>query len=178
MVWRGSPTGKDKLFACLVYLLPLIEVLPFGFPLLVFFQPLALLFTPLLFLYPIYHWGVGGIAIVAIAIFILLYAKVVNNRRLIHFLRYNAMQAILLAVFAWLCGLILQLFGITQEILLSMLTSSSLAFGTVSSLTILAIVTIIFVAVAGASFYAIFQCIRGLYAEIPLISDTAYSQVR
>jgi hypothetical protein len=178
MVWRGSPKGKDKLFACLVYLVPLMEVLPFGFYLFILFRPLYLLFLPLFPLLEIYYWGIGGIPIVAFAIFILLYAKVVNNPRLIHFLRYNAMQALLLAVFAWLCSLCLQLFGITQELLLSMMASGSADLGSLSGLATIAILTVIFCFVTGSSFYAIFQCIRGLYAEIPIISDNAYAQVR
>jgi len=30
MTWRGSTTIKDRIFACLPYLLPLIEVFAFG----------------------------------------------------------------------------------------------------------------------------------------------------
>ena len=30
MAWRGSTTVKDRIFACLPYLLPLVEGLGFG----------------------------------------------------------------------------------------------------------------------------------------------------
>lgn len=175
MVWRGSPKGKDKLFACLTYLVPLIEVLRFGFYLFSLYPPLALPFLPLLLLEPIYYWGIGGFSIVALAVFIWLFAGVAQNTRLIHFIRYNAMQALLLAVFAWLCSLVLSLLGMSQEAVLGGFSND---FAGSSSFLLNTINSVIFLFVVGSSLFSIVQCIRGLYAEIPVISEAAYSQVR
>jgi hypothetical protein len=178
MVWRSSPKGKDKLFACLTYLLPLIEVLPFGGLLFNLFPPLAIILIPLLPLFNIYYFSVAGFPIVAIAIFIWLYAGVIQNVRLPHFLRYNALQALLLSIFAVLCQLFLQLLGIAQQLTLSSVLSGTPDATGASGFIVNALLSVIFLFVVGSSFYSIFQCIRGLYAEIPVISDAAYSQLR
>ncbi|MCU0534666.1 MAG: hypothetical protein MUD14_12300 [Hydrococcus sp. Prado102] len=175
MVWRGSPKGKDKLFACLTYLVPLLEVLPFGAYLFDLYSPLALPFLPLIVLQPIYYWPGGGFSIVALAVFIGLFAGVAQNTRLIHFLRYNAMQALLLAVFAWLCSLVLSLLGLSQEAVLGGF-SGNLTGATAYLINTLN--SVIFLFVVCSSVFSIVQCIRGLYAEIPVISEAAYSQVR
>ncbi|AFY76899.1 MAG: hypothetical protein IGR93_12110 [Hydrococcus sp. C42_A2020_068] len=175
MVWRGSPKSQDKLFACLTYLVPLIEVIPFGMYLFMFFPPLLWLLIPLSPLLRFYYLGVGGFPIVALAIFIWLYAGVAQNPKLIHFLRYNAMQALLLSVFAALCRLVLSLFGISQQAFSGVIAGDSAWSGSLLGNTIS---ILIFLFVAGSSFYSIFQCIRGLYPEVPVISEQAYAMVR
>jgi hypothetical protein len=175
MVWRGSPKGKDKLFACLTYLVPILEVLPFGFYLISLFPPLAMVFVGFLPLLQIYYFNVGGFPIISLAIFIWLYAGVAQNHRLIHFLRYNAMQALLLSIFAALCSLVLSLLGMSQQALLGGFSGN---FAGSNGFLIDTINSVIFLFVAGSSIFSIVQCVRGLYAEIPVISEAAYSQVR
>jgi hypothetical protein len=175
MVWRGSPRGKDRFFACLIYLVPLIEVIPFGVYLFSLFPPLIWLFIPFLPLLPIYHLNIGGIAFIQWGIFFWLFLGVARNERLIHFLRYNAMQGLLLAILAALCSAFLALFGMSQTIFLEGWAASTAGS---NSLLLDATTTLIFLFVAGSSLYSIFQCIRGLYANIPVVSDAAYSQVR
>lgn len=95
MAWRGSTTVKDRIFACLPYLLPLVSAIPFGsflfqqFPAL---QVMLIPLTPVLFVYQaLGSWG-------GIIIFFLLFLLVVRNERIVHFIRFNAMQAILLDI--------------------------------------------------------------------------------
>ncbi|MFM7370115.1 MAG: hypothetical protein ACKO2Z_20465, partial [Sphaerospermopsis kisseleviana] len=54
MNWRGSTTVPDRIFACLPYLLPLIEVFAFGQFLLRDFPLLGIVFLPMLPLLRIY----------------------------------------------------------------------------------------------------------------------------
>ncbi|NJK51213.1 hypothetical protein HC931_26710 [Candidatus Gracilibacteria bacterium] len=175
MVWRGSPKVKDKLFACLTYLVPILEVFPFGFYLIGLFPPLAVVFVGFLPLLQIYYFNIGGFPIISLAIFIWLYAGVAQNPRLIHFLRYNAMQALLLSIFAALCSLVLSLLGMSQQALFGGFSGN---FAGSSNFLLNTINSVIFLFVAGSSIFSVVQCIRGLYAEIPVISEAAYSQVR
>lgn len=173
MVWRGSPSNQDKLWSSLIYLIPLIEVLPLGFWLYTIFPSLLSLITPLLPLLAIYNLQLGGIAIVQWGLFIGLYVGVVNNSKLRHFLRYNALQSILLGILVALCLISLQLFGLSAEILPLNAGESLGSFFLVNI-----VYTIIFVFVVGSSLYSIIQSIRGLYPEIPIISQATYGQLR
>lgn len=176
MTWRGSTTTQDKFLAALTYLIPILEALPFGmFIFTLLPQYFVLLFTPLFVLMPIYFLSIGGIAIVEFGVFLALYILVVQNPKLPHFLRFNAIQAILISIFAYLCRLALSVLGISQQLLDPLVgrgnTGVSFSFGDIFP-------TVIFVGVLGVAIYAIVQCFRGLYAEIPAISEAAYNQVR
>jgi uncharacterized membrane protein len=163
MSWRGSTTVKDKIFACLPYLLPLAEVVGFGGSLISQFPPLATVLTPLLILSTVYNiiasslpLGLGGLLI-----FFALFMLVVRNERVPHFIRFNTMQAILLDIVIILCGILLRIIGIT---------GNAFAMQTVA--------TTIFLGIVAASVYSIVQSLFGRYAEIPAISDAVYMQVR
>src|SRR6476469_235139 len=118
MSWRGSNTSQDRFLACLTYLVPLIEVIGFGFLLFALIPPLRLVFSPLFPLLPFYYLQIGGIAVVEWGIFLALFLGFVQNRSLSYLIRFNAMQALLLAIFAALCGAILRLFGYSQNLIL------------------------------------------------------------
>lgn len=163
MSWRGSTTVKDRIFACLPYLLPLIEVSNFGRPLLSEFPPLAVVFSPLFAVSAVYNtiarsfpFGLGGLII-----FFALFMLVVRNERVPHFIRFNTMQAILLDIVIILCTIVLELIGIT---------GNGFALSTLA--------TTIFLGIVVASAYSVVQSILGRYAEIPAISDAVYMQVR
>lgn len=167
---RWSNTVQDRIFACLTYLLPLLEVLGFGFFLFALIPPLATLFSPLFILLPFYNISIGGIGIVQWGIFLGLYFGVVQNRSFSYLLRFNAMQALLLGIFAALCGALLQLFGYSQNLLFSELS--------IGNVLIIGIVcSAIFIFVVGASIYSIIQAARNESARIPIISDAASSHV-
>ncbi|MEA5470094.1 Tic20 family protein, partial [Spirulina sp. 06S082] len=117
MVRRGSTTTQDKILAALTYLIPIIEALPFGMLVFSLVPPLAILFTPLFILMPIYFLSIGGLAIVEFGIFFAVYVLVIQNQTLPHFLRFNALQALLISIAAYLCRLVLELLGLSQQLL-------------------------------------------------------------
>lgn len=163
MTWRGSTTPKDRFFACLPYLLPLIEGLAFSKYFFGQFPELEVVLWPLLpvlFVYDTinrFTFGFGGL-IVFFALFLL----VVRNESINHFIRFNAMQAILLDIILVLCSFILNLFG------------SGLGGG----LIVETIYNVIFFGMIAAVVYSIVQSVMGRYAEIPTLSDAVYMQVR
>lgn len=158
MSWRGSTTVRDRIFASLPYSLPLIEALTFGTTLLSQFPALQILFVPLLPFIAIY----SAIPFGGIVIFLALFFLVVRNERIPHFIRFNAMQALLLSIAIVLFGYLLRLVGIVP--------GADFAISTLS--------TTIFLGIVIASVYSIAQSLFGRYAEIPAISDAVYMQVR
>lgn len=158
MNWRGSTTVQDKIFASLAYLLPLLDVFPFGQFLIRQFPVFGLIYLPLQPLLAIYY----GVQFASLIIFFVLFLAVVRNERIAHFIRFNVMQAILI-------GIILALIGLAFSILGPILGASLLTE---------TLYNIIFLGTLAASFYSIFQSIMGKYAEIPGVSEASYLQVR
>jgi len=158
MTWRGSTTVPDRIFACLPYLLPLIDGLQFGQFLFEQFPVLNLLIVPLLPVLQIYN----TVPFAGLIIFFALYLGVVRNENINHFIRFNAMQAILLDIILVLCGLILAI----------------LASGIQVQFVIQTLFNMVFLGVVAAFVYAVFQSLLGRYAEIPPLSDAVYMQVR
>jgi uncharacterized membrane protein len=159
MTWRGSPTVRDRIFASLPYLLPLFSVYPFGifvfqqFPALR--ELLSLLLTPVAFIYSLVPFA-------DLVIFFLLFLLVVRNERIQHFIRFNTMQAILLDILVFLCGLI-------SRYMLSPLGSN---------LVTQTLIVMVFLATLAICVYSVVQSLQGRYAEIPTLSEAAYAQVR
>jgi uncharacterized membrane protein len=167
MTWRGSTAPTDRIFACLVYLLPLLDVvvgIVGGYLWLSdsFLKPLlGVILIPLAPVISIYR-GFGGF--MPLIIFFLLYLLVVRNESISHFIRFNAMQSILF-------GIVLSLFSILWGFIFS-------NFLPPSSLITQTIFKTVFLATIVAVGYSILQSALGKYAEIPTISDAAYTQVR
>lgn len=157
MTWRGTTTTRDRIFACLPYLLPLVEGLVYGRYLFSEFPPLSLILLPLSPVIQLF----GAIPFAELIIFFGLYFLVIRNENISHFIRFNAMQAILLDIILILCGLIL---GIVS--------------GGMSAFIVETISNTIFLGLLATFVYAVVQSIRGQYAEIPGISDAVYMQVR
>lgn len=157
MTWRGSTTPSDRFFACLPYLLPLVEGLVYGSYLFREFPALSLILLPLSPVLQLF----GAIPFAELIIFFGLYFLVIRNENISHFIRFNAMQAILLDLILILCGLIL---GILS--------------GGISGFILETISNTIFLGIFAAFVYVVVQTVRGQYAEIPGISDAVYMQVR
>lgn len=158
MAWRGSTTVKDRIFASLPYLLPIISGLPFGTFLFKQFPALSVVLLPLapvLFIY-------NAIPFAGIVVFFLLFLLVVRNERIAHFIRFNTMQAILLDILLVLCSLLL-------DILLP---------GLGTNLVTETLVNIVFLGTVVACGYSIVQSLLGRYAEIPTLSEAVHAQVR
>jgi uncharacterized membrane protein len=156
---NSNPDTKDRIFAALVYLLPFIYVVPFGLFLFQQFPFLAIVYAPLAPLINIYF----GLPFAGIIVFFALWFAVVRNENINYFVRFNTMQAILLDI-------LLVLFSLVMSILSNGFGNQSLITETLNNT--------IFIGTVVACFYGIFQSIRGVYAEIPTISDAASSQIR
>lgn len=158
MAWRGSTTFPDRVLACLPYLLPLIEVFAFGQFLMNDFPLVGLIFLPLLPLLKIYY----GVRYAGLIIFFALWLLVVRNENIAHFIRFNTMQAIILDIVIFLCGILTDL--------VRLVPGSGFAIQTLE--------TTIFLGIVAAVVYSVAQSLMGKYAEIPAISDAVHMQVR
>ena len=164
MTWRGSVDVKDRIFSVLVYLVAWYDCVGFGRFLFGQFPPLSVLTIPALPVALLYNFlnpllfGFGSFLV-----FIILFAAVVRNDRINHFIRFNTIQTILIGILAALLGLAMQYIIIP-------------AFG--SSLITQTLSNTIFIGGVGACMYSMVQSALGKYAEIPTISEAAYSQVR
>jgi uncharacterized membrane protein len=157
MSWRGSTSALDRFFACLPYLLPLMYSLSFGGPLFRQIPALRYILIPLAPLELLY----GMIPFAGIVVFFALFFLVIRNERVAHFIRFNTTQAILVSFILFLLQLILPLI---QPLLGRLLLETFFS--------------IIFLGTIAIVVYSIAQSIMGRYAEIPTLSDAAYSQVR
>jgi uncharacterized membrane protein len=159
MNWRGSTTVPDRIFACLPYLLPLIDSLIFGSFLLRQFPFLEVLLLPVLPVQAVYN-ALGPIG--QIVVFFGLFIFVVRNEKINHFIRYNAMQAILLDIVIFLVSILLRI--------LTPIPGAGFAIETLANT--------IFLGIVASVVYSVFQSLNGRYAEIPAISDAVHMQVR
>jgi uncharacterized membrane protein len=150
---------KDRSFGALIYLFPLVYSLPFGIILLSQFPWLAQFFIPVIALYGI----TNSLPFASLIIFFGLWFAVVRNDNVSHFLRFNAMQAILLNIvqilFSLIMGILSPAFG--AQSLISETLSNTIFMGSVA-----------------ACFFCIVRSIQGQYAELPALSDAASSQIR
>lgn len=159
MTWRGSTDTKDRIFAALVYLLPLYSAFALGdsiFQQIPFLgAALVIVLTPLAFLYS----SLGSFG--SLIIFFVLFFAVVRNPRISHFIRFNTMQAILIDILVSLLRLVLDF----------------VARGLGANLALETLFNVVFLGAFAACVYSIIQSVIGKYADIPTISEAAYSQV-
>ncbi len=165
MAWRGSTDIKDRIFGTLVYCFAFYDAAAFGQFLLQQFPVFNFLILPALpavFIYGLLGTVAGQFA--SFIVFLLLFIAVVRNDRISHFIRYNTMQSILIGIILALISLIVQ-YVLTP------------AFGQ-SGLLIETLFNVVFLGGLAACYYSMIQSALGRYAEIPTISEAAYSQVR
>lgn len=159
MTWRGSTDTKDRIFAALVYLLPLYSAFALGdsiFQQIPFLgAALVIVLTPLAFLYS----SLGSFG--SLIIFFVLFFAVVRNPRISHFIRFNTMQAILIDILVSLLRLVLDF----------------VARGLGANFVLETLFNVVFLGAFAACVYSIIQSVIGKYADIPTISEAAYSQV-
>lgn len=162
MTWRDSTDFKDRFFSVLVYALPLIYVLPYSEGVLTQIPQLGFIYVligPLLRFYFVLN---NTLPFGGLIIFFALWLGVVRNQRISHFIRFNTMQAILMDIAIILFGLVLRIFLIGSGTNLITTTFSN----------------VLFLAVLTGCIYSMIQSALGRYADIPTISEAAYSQVR
>ena len=147
----------QRLLAVLFYLFPWGDALPFGsalisvFPWLIWLQLPALPFLMLQQSVPF-----GGLVL-----FLVLYLAVVRNPKVPDYLRFNALQAILLDI-------LLSVLSIGFRVLLSPL-GDSIVLRTLNNT--------IFIGFIAVLFYALLQCFRGKEADLPTISEAVRMQL-
>ncbi|BCL35758.1 Tic20 family protein [Nostoc sp. MS1] len=159
MTWRGSTTIKDRIFACLPYLLPIVDSLMFGSFLFRNFPALQVLLIPLQPVLIIYE-SLGQLG--QLLMFFALFIFVVRNEKINHFIRFNTMQAILLDIVIFLCSILVRI--------LTQVPGTAFAIETLANT--------IFLGIVAAVVYSVANSLLGRYAEIPAISDAVYMQVR
>ncbi len=167
MVWRGRSSALDRFWACIVYTLPLIEALVYAEPFFSMFPFARLLFIPLVPFQLVYAFvaglfSFGSISLGGLIIFFALLLLVVRNHRINHFIRFNTMQALIIGIAVSLFGLVW--FYLFDRFAPSLVTE--VVFNT------------LFLGVLVAVLYSVVQTARGLYAEIPVVSEAAYVQTR
>ena len=165
MTWRGSTDIKDRIFSTLVYCFAIFDTIYFSgflvrqFPI---FNFLLLPGLPVAVIYGFFGQFFGRFG--SFLVFMILFLGVVRNDRISHFIRYNAMQTILI-------GILLSLIQLLMEwVLLRALGGGGLLIETLYN--------VVFLGGIAASYYSMIQSALGRYAEIPTISEAAYSQVR
>ncbi len=167
MAWRGGTSPLERLYSCLPYALPMSAVLVMGIFLFSQIPGLEVSYYLFFQLARILSFGIiPPLFDVRFVVWICLYALVVRNERIKHFLRFNTMQALMIDIMIVLVLLVVQL--------ISQGTGGLEFFHTL----FLSVFTATFLAVNAAFIYAIVQNIRGLYPEIPMVSEIAYYHTR
>jgi uncharacterized membrane protein (DUF441 family) len=157
MTWRATATVPDRIFAALPYLLPLFYAISFGRFVLAMFPQLAFVLAPLLL--PIQL--VYTIPFAGLIVFMGLYLLVVRNSNISYFIRYNTMQSLLIGVVIFLIQLI--------QPLLQGLAGLDLV--------IMTFYNVVFLGVLAVVIFSVVQSLRGIYPELPTISEAVKSQV-
>jgi hypothetical protein len=103
----SSPAPTDRALAALPYLLPLLDAFPFGIAVFIQFPFLARLFGPLAPLQLLWL----SVPFAPFVAFLGVYAGIVNNRSLPRFVRFSAMQAVMLDILLIIPQIVLQGFG-------------------------------------------------------------------
>jgi uncharacterized membrane protein len=158
MTWRGSTTVPDRIFSSLPYLLPLLHSLVFSGSFFSVFPALQVLFVPLVPVMALY----SAIPFANLAIFLALFFLVVRNEKVPHFIRFNTMQALLVDILLVLASLLLRFIGPVGGL----------------GIVITALSSTVFLGVLAIFIYSVVQSLRGVYAEIPTLSEAAYSQIQ
>jgi uncharacterized membrane protein len=150
---------SQRLGAAAFYLIPLIESLDFASFIFRDLPALQYLFLPLVPLIQVYE----AIPLGRLLVFFGIFFGIVRSDRFSDFIRFNAMQALLVSIIVSISGFVL-----------SLLAPS---FGAIP-LLVETLVNTLFFGVVAAAGYSMVQSIRGERAEIPAISEAADLQSR
>ena len=147
----------QRLLALLTYLLPWSDALPFGRALFAVFPWLTLLqlpALPLLFLQQAVPFG-------SFVLFLVLYLAVVRNPQVPQYLRFNALQAILLDI-------LLVVVSLGFNVVLSPL-GDSIVLRTLNNT--------VFIGSLAVLLYAVLQSLQGKEVDLPTISEAVRMQL-
>ncbi len=147
----------QRLLALLTYLLPWSDGLPFGRSLTSLFPVLQWLSLPALPLVLVEQ----AIPFGGFILFLVLFLGVVRNPRVPYFIRFNALQAILLDI-------ILIVLSLAFNLLLAPL-GGNFAVRTLANTIFLGMLVLVL--------FGIIQCLRGKEADIPSLSEAVRMQL-
>jgi hypothetical protein len=179
MAKRSSISYLDRSYSSLLYLFPMsavVSIMIYGQILMVFgfadflvqkFDLLGYALLPFSYVDKILSTRIIDFISIRFVSWFCIFIFVVRSYKVNHFMRFNAMQALMLDI-------VISLVQATASILSETLGRFSFfpfLLQTISSVTFLAIIS--------AFVYSVFYCVQGKYADkIPLISDVVYYQVR
>lgn len=154
---KGSPSALWRAAAAAMYLIPWMDCLMLGrfiFQEWTSFQIFHDLPMPLLMIY-------GCNAFMPLIIFFVLFLCVVRNTKLPHFLRFSAMQSIMLDIVVMLANILVMYAPseVTHSILMPIFMNAS------------------FVSILATIFYCMIHTLAGRYCDLPWISEAVYIQV-
>ena len=158
-----EPPLWQRLVAPLMYLLPWSDAIPLGsgpaglflqYPVL---RPLVQPARPLMLLERSIPFGLGGLLLV-----IVLFYAVVRNPNVPYFLRFNALQALLIDI-----ALIVLSFGF--RLLEKAISAGTLLLGTLTSAVVVAVLAILL--------FSLVECLRGREPDLPGISQAVRMQL-
>ena len=158
-----EPPLWQRLVAPLMYLLPWSDAIPLGsgpadlflqYPVL---RPLVQPARPLMLLERSIPFGLGGLLLV-----IVLFYAVVRNPNVPYFLRFNALQALLIDI-----ALIVLSFGF--RLLQKAIAADTLLLGTLTSAVVVAVLAILL--------FSLVECLRGREPDLPGISQAVRMQL-
>jgi hypothetical protein len=179
MAWRGESKVVDRFWSVLPYMLPLASALPFvgaaakvvpGLKFIV--MPLYFMALPYLMVQNFFASLFGMLG--GFLVFILLFVTVVRNPRIGHFIRFNTAQAIIIGVAIAILEAVLQIFAFP----FSLAPQELLANASILDYGFAVLGGSIFFIALGSVFYSVFSVVQGKYADIPVISEASYAQVR
>ena len=147
----------QRLLALLTYLLPWSDGLPFGRSLTSLFPVLQWLSLPALPLVMVEQ----AIPFGGFILFLVLFLGIVRNPRVPYFIRFNALQAILLDI-------ILIVLSLAFNLLLAPL-GGNFAVRTLANTIFLGMLVLVL--------FGIIQCLRGKEADIPSLSEAVRMQL-
>ncbi|KAK9823459.1 hypothetical protein WJX72_002907 [[Myrmecia] bisecta] len=157
---QSKPDIPDRVIAALPYLIPLFDGLRYGKFFFMNYPAFAQILAPLGPAIRLYF----SFPFASLIVFFAVYAGIVNNTNFDRYVRYNAMQAVLLSI-------ILIVPGLLESVLKPSLSGPGLPIYINAYNTIWLFV---FTCVA----YGIGSCLVGTTARLPLIADAADQQIR
>jgi hypothetical protein len=179
MARRISTNYLDRIYSALPYLLPMtavVSIMVYGQILLLFgfanfiveqFNPLAYALLPFVYINKLLSIKIIDFISIRFVAWFCVFVFLVRSYKVNHFIRFNAIQALLLDIIVALAEVITEL--------LSLILGKLPFFPFVLQL----IASVTFLGITAAFLYTVFECIRGKYADkIPVISEVAYYQIR
>ncbi|KAI8464447.1 MAG: hypothetical protein J3K34DRAFT_491508 [Monoraphidium minutum] len=156
-----APSASDRVLAAVPFLLPFLDAFSYGRFLFYQFPAVARAVSPLAPLLSLYH----SVPFAALVCFFGIYIGIVNNQALSRYVRFSAMQAVLLDILLVLPRLL--------EQLVSPPTTAGAALQ-----AYIGAQNTIWVAVAACVAFGAGGALLGKEARIPFVADAAEAQIR